>query len=257
MNANTCAMRTPEQAVDPPRRLDVECPFEQLVDEPRPAEDQDQSEADDERRRDDRQHGQRAQRFLEAEAGARDDQREREAERGRQPIAHSTARISVFHATPQRGLARDAAERPYFRREEPVRERVERQRAVRVLQRLYRRSAATGKNVNMATSTLTATTLHATNGSPLNAPRSAMPSGEQHREGRSRRSAAPSPMPVCATDTGPSNATSHACDRPRGPIAKPCASRYSESECADARSSRVARRVRFAIEMQAKPRDKQ
>ena len=66
------------EAIDPASRGHAHRPFEQLVDQARAAEHQDQRQADHEGRRDDRQHGQHAQRPLEAKAGARGDQGEGE-----------------------------------------------------------------------------------------------------------------------------------------------------------------------------------
>ncbi len=71
------------EAVDPARRRHAHRPFEELVDQARTAEHQDQRQADDERRRDDGQDGQHAQRLLETERGPRDDQRESEPQRRR------------------------------------------------------------------------------------------------------------------------------------------------------------------------------
>ena len=68
------------QAVDPACRLQVEDGGEGLRHDARQAEEQDDGEPDDEGRRDDRQHRQRAQKRAVAEAGARDHQREDEAE---------------------------------------------------------------------------------------------------------------------------------------------------------------------------------
>src|SRR5206468_5492297 len=65
------------KTVDPARRRDVEGPLEQLIDEARAPEDQDEPEPDDERRRDDREHGQHAQKTLVGKRGAGDDQRKR------------------------------------------------------------------------------------------------------------------------------------------------------------------------------------
>ena len=76
--------------------------------------------------------------------------------------------------------------------------------------------------MNVATSALTATTLHATNASPRNAPRSATPIANVIANAAAVR-AAPSPMPYCEPASGPNAAASHGYEKPRAPIAKPCA----------------------------------
>ena len=83
----------------------------------------------------------------------------------------------------------------------------------------------TGKNVNTTTSDATATTLPATNASPLKKPRPASPI-ENSIANAVTISAAPSPMPYWPPASAGSVLTSASRYQPVGPMAKPWAKKY-------------------------------
>ena len=132
--------------------------------------------------------------------------------------AQSVARISVFQATPQRVLP-VMHEMPQIFCVKRRARKAERENAPSLSCAAWMRIFMTGKNVNAVTSNATATTLPATNASPLKNPRSATPT-EKSIANAVAVNVAPSPIPywpAANADETPNDSNAN----PRGPIAKP------------------------------------
>ena len=136
--------------------------------------------------------------------------------------AQRLARINVFHATPQRVLPVMHDIPQIFSVNSRLKNAAS-EKAPSLSCTAWMRIFNTGKNVKAVTSSVTVTTLPATNASPLNKPRSASPS-ENSIANAVATSVAPSPMPYWPTASVPS-AFSDSNAKPRAPIAKPCANR--------------------------------
>src|SRR4029453_5415208 len=208
------------QPVDPPRRRHPEAPLEELVDETGAAEEEDEAEADHERRGDDRPHGEEPER-----AATKRVRVPTSAKARPRPVVEAAVRSasrSVFHATPHVPPPVRQSTRQIF---------AVKRRAARALgdsappsaSTAAERMRTTGKKVKRPTSTATSITEPATKPSPRKAPPAASPAAHRNRKA-AQTTRAPIPSPTCRSSRPPNTRPRTGQDQPERPMAKPCPS---------------------------------